>query len=103
MTAPYANLSDAEVMLRAGTGDDQAFAFLVEKFRRPMISFMYRSVGNSHVAEELAQETFVRVWQQREKFRIGAEFKPWVFSIAVNLARNRLRWSRLPCSSMPWV
>jgi RNA polymerase sigma factor (sigma-70 family) len=42
----------------------------------------------------LAQETFVRVWQQREKFRSGAEFRPWVFSIAVNLARNRLRWWR---------
>ena len=45
-------------------------------------------------AEELAQETFVRVWQQREKFHEGAEVRPWVFSIAVNLARNRLRWWR---------
>ena len=45
-------------------------------------------------AEELAQETFVRVWQQRVRYRPGAEFRPWVFAIAVNLARNRLRWWR---------
>jgi RNA polymerase sigma factor (sigma-70 family) len=53
-----------------------------------------RLVLNASEAEELAQETFVRVWQQREKFRAGAEFRPWVFTIAVNLARNRLRWWR---------
>jgi RNA polymerase sigma-70 factor (ECF subfamily) len=51
-------------------------------------------VLNASEAEELAQEAFVRVWQQRGKFRAGAEFRPWVFAIAVNLARNRLRWWR---------
>jgi len=53
-----------------------------------------RVVLNSSEAAELAQETFVRVWQQREKFRAGAEFRPWILSIALNLARNRLRWWR---------
>ena len=59
-----------------------------------MKGLIVRMVLNAREAEDLAQETFVRVWQQREKFRVGAEFRPWVFAIAVNLARNRLRWWR---------
>ena len=53
-----------------------------------------RLVLNTHEAEELAQETFVRLWQQRARYRVGAEFRPWLLAIAVNLARNRLRWWR---------
>src|SRR5438552_2986701 len=53
-------LSDAEVMLRVAAGDDGAFDYLVEKFRRPMVSFMYRMTRNQGVAEELAQEVFLR-------------------------------------------
>ena len=49
-------LSDAEVMLRVAAGDDGAFDYLVEKFRRPMVSFMYRMTRNQGIAEELAQE-----------------------------------------------
>ena len=51
-------LSDAEVMLRVAAGDDGAFDYLVEKYRRSMISFMYRMTHNQAVAEELAQEVF---------------------------------------------
>ena len=53
---PLSQLSDAEVMLLAGTGDDAAFEYLVEKFRRPIISFMYRMTHNQAIAEELAQD-----------------------------------------------
>ena len=49
-------LSDAEIMLRVAAGDDIAFDYLVEKFRRPMIRFMYRMTRSQAVAEELAQE-----------------------------------------------
>jgi RNA polymerase sigma factor (sigma-70 family) len=85
---------DAELMRRVQTGDEAALGALMERWERPLKSFIARIVFNASEAEELAQETFVRVWQQREKFRAGAEFRPWVFSIAVNLARNRLRWWR---------
>ena len=81
-------------MQRVQGGDEAAFGVLMERWERPVKSVIARIVLNASEAEELAQETFVRVWQQREKFRIGAEFRPWVFSIAVNLARNRLRWWR---------
>ena len=62
-------LSDAEVMLRVATGDDGAFDYLVEKYRRPMISFMYRMTHNQAVAEELAQEVFLRVYRSRKVMR----------------------------------
>ncbi len=81
-------------MGRVQGGDEAALAALMERWELPLKSFIGRIVLNVSEAEELAQETFVRVWQQREKFRTGAEFRPWMFSIAVNLARNRLRWWR---------
>ena len=85
---------DRAWMARVQAGDEVAFGVLMERWERPVKSVIGRIVLNVSEAEELAQETLVRVWQQREKFREGAEVRPWVFSIAVNLARNRLRWWR---------
>lgn len=87
-------MSDADVMLRVQAGDDGALAVLMARWEVPLKSFIGRIVLNRDEAEDLAQESFVRVWQQRNKFRAGAEFHPWLFAIAVNLARNRLRWWR---------
>ena len=81
-------------MMRVQAGDEAAFGALMERWERPVKSVIARLVLNAGEAEDLAQETFVRLWQQREKFRVGAEFRPWIFAIAVNLARNRLRWWR---------
>jgi RNA polymerase sigma-70 factor (ECF subfamily) len=81
-------------MVRVQADDETALGALMERWERPVKGLIGRIVLNAAEAEELAQETFVRVWQQREKFRAGAEFRPWLFSIAVNLARNRLRWWR---------
>ncbi|HVS51625.1 MAG TPA: sigma-70 family RNA polymerase sigma factor [Opitutaceae bacterium] len=85
---------DRELMARVQRGDEAALGALMERWELPVKSVVGRLVLNASEAEELAQETFVRVWQQRGKFRAGAEFRPWVFAIAVNLARNRLRWWR---------
>jgi RNA polymerase sigma-70 factor (ECF subfamily) len=85
---------DAALMRRVQTGDEAALGALMERWERPVKGLVARIVLHAGEAEELAQETFVRVWQQREKFRAAAEFRPWVFAIAVNLARNRLRWWR---------
>lgn len=86
--------ADRELMTRVQRRDEAALGLLMERWERPVKSVIARLVFNASEAEDLAQETFVRVWQQREKFRPGAEFRPWVFSIAINLARNRLRWWR---------
>lgn len=85
---------DAELMRRVQAGDEAAFGTLMERWELAVKSVIARIVLNASEAEELAQETFVRVWQQRGRFRAGAAVRPWVFSIAINLARNRLRWWR---------
>jgi len=87
-------LSDAEVMLRVAAGDDIAFDYLVEKFRRPMISFMYRMTHNQAVAEELAQEVFLRVYRSRQSYAASAKFTTWLYRIATNLAVNHARDTR---------
>jgi RNA polymerase sigma-70 factor (ECF subfamily) len=86
--------NDAELMSRVHDGDKAALATLMDRWELPLKSFIARIVLNATDAEDLAQETFVAVWQNRARFRRGAEFKPWVFTIALNLARKRLRWWR---------
>jgi RNA polymerase sigma factor (sigma-70 family) len=93
-TPPETPSEDAELMRRVQAGDETALGMLMERWELPVKAVIARLVLNASEAEELAQETFVRVWQQRGKFRAGAAFRPWVFAIAVNLARNRLRWWR---------
>jgi RNA polymerase sigma-70 factor (ECF subfamily) len=84
-------LSDADVMLRVSAGDDSAFNYLVEKYRRPMISFMYRMTHNQAVSEELAQEVFLRVYRSRQTYAASAKFTTWLYRIATNLAVNHAR------------
>ena len=93
-TPAYGELSDAEVMLRCGAGDDAAFNYLVEKYRRPIVSFMYRMAHNQAVAEELAQEVFLRVYRSRESYQADAKFTTWLYRIATNLAVNHARDTR---------
>jgi RNA polymerase sigma factor (sigma-70 family) len=85
---------DRSLMAEVQRGDEGAFGRLLERWELPVKAVIMRLVLNASEAEDLAQETFVRVWQQRSKYRVGAEFRPWLFAIAVNLARNRLRWWR---------
>ena len=86
--------SDAEIMLRVRAGDDSAFEYLVQKYRRPMVSFMFRMTHNAAVAEDLAQEVFLRVYRSREKYEPSAKFTTWLYRIATNLAVNHARDTR---------
>jgi RNA polymerase sigma-70 factor (ECF subfamily) len=86
--------TDAEVMLRAKAGDQAAFDYLVQKYRRPMVSFMYRMARNAAVAEDLAQEVFLRVYRSRESYEASAKFTTWLYRIATNLAVNHARDTR---------
>jgi RNA polymerase sigma-70 factor (ECF subfamily) len=82
---------DAELMLRVRAGDGASFAILLEKHRLPVIHFLYRMVQNQGVAEELAQEVFLRVYRSRESYEPTAKFTTWLFRIATHLALNSLR------------
>lgn len=92
--AETGGLSDAEMMLRVKAGDDSAFDYLVQKYRRPIISFMYRMAHNSAVAEDLAQEVFMRVYRSRAKYEASAKFSTWLYRIATNLGVNHARDTR---------
>lgn len=81
-------------MERVREGDEAAFTALMARWERPIKVVIARLIGNVREAEDLAEETFVHVWQQRSKFRPGALFRPWILTLALNLARNRLRWWR---------
>jgi RNA polymerase sigma-70 factor (ECF subfamily) len=83
--------SDAAIMLRVAAGDEASFNYLVEKYHRPMINFLYRMVHTQAVAEELAQEVFLRVYRSREGYRAEAKFTTWLYRIATNLAVNHAR------------
>ena len=89
-----AGSSDVEMMLRVKAGDDSAFNYLVQKYRRPMISFMYRMAHNSAVAEDLAQEVFLRVYRSRGNYEPSAKFSTWLYRIATNLGVNYARDTR---------
>jgi len=82
---------DAELMLRVKEGDGASFGVLLEKHRSPVVHFLYRMVQNHAVAEELAQEVFLRVYRSRGSYEPTAKFTTWLFRIATHLALNSLR------------
>ncbi|MGO9897599.1 MAG: RNA polymerase sigma factor [Bryobacteraceae bacterium] len=82
---------DAELMLRVKDGDGASFAVLLEKHRSSVIHFVYRMVRNQAIAEELAQEVFLRVYRSRSSYEPTAKFTTWLFRIATHLALNSLR------------
>src|SRR5437762_7860822 len=82
---------DAELMLRVKEGDGASFGVLLEKHRTPVVNFLYRMVQNHAVAEELAQEVFLRVYRSRGTYEPTAKFTTWLFRIATHLALNSLR------------
>lgn len=87
-------VSDADVMLRVKAGDEAAFSYLVQKYRRPMVGFLFRFCHNPSAAEELAQEVFLRVYRSRTTYEASAKFTTWLYRIATNLAVNYARDTR---------
>jgi RNA polymerase sigma-70 factor (ECF subfamily) len=83
--------TDAEIMLAVAAGDEAGYNYLVTKYHRQIIHFLFRMVHNEAVAEELAQEVFLRVYRSRESYRAEAKFSTWLYRIATNLAVNHAR------------
>ena len=90
MTAP-SSAADADCMTRLRRGDDLALNELMDRWQTPLATFLFRYSGNEAAAMDLAQETFVRVYENRHAFR-GGTFSSWLFSIATNLCKNHARW-----------
>jgi RNA polymerase sigma-70 factor (ECF subfamily) len=87
--------NDQEWMLRLRAGDDDAFDVLVGRYRAPVVRFLYRMVHHPALAEELAQEVFLRVYRARRSYRPQARFSTWLFRIATNVGLNALRDGRM--------
>jgi RNA polymerase sigma-70 factor (ECF subfamily) len=94
-------VADEGLMTQLQGGDDAALAMLMQRWEIPVKRFIFRLVGNTADAEDLAQEVFVRVFLKRHTYRTGARFSSWIFAIAANQAKNRLRWwKRRPTLSL---
>lgn len=83
---------DRADMARLAAGHDAALNDLMERHAPPVFRLLCRMLNNEDDANDLAQETFVRVFQAREKFDGTKKFSAWLFTIAANLARNQIRW-----------
>lgn len=83
--------NEEELIRRAKKGNREAFDELYQHYKRPILNYIYRFIGNSSSAEELAQEVFVRAYMNIKRFVPKAKFSSWLFTIAGNLAKNFLR------------
>jgi RNA polymerase sigma-70 factor, ECF subfamily len=83
---------DLKLMGRLKAGDDLALNELMNRWRTPLTSFILRYTGNEQDALDIAQETFVRVFENRARFEPRSKFSTWLFTIATNLCRNQARW-----------
>src|SRR5260370_3656485 len=86
--------SDVQLMLEVKAGDELSFALLLQRYRTPLVNFLYRMVRNREQAEDLAEEVFIRVYRAREEYVPSAKFTTWLFRIATNLALNSVRDTR---------
>lgn len=87
----WQDMRDEDLIACVQRGQRKAFDEIVARYRGRLFSFILRMVQDPNVAEELAQETLIRVYVHAEKYREIARFSTWVFTIATNLVRNRMR------------
>lgn len=92
---------DIQAMLRLAKGDDLALNGIMDRWKQKLAAFFYRSTANHDVSIDLTQETFVKLYQSRQRYKASASFATYLFSIAANLARNHARGiSRHPTVSL---
>lgn len=96
--------TDPELMARLAAGDDLALNGLMDRWSARLAAFLYKMTGQRESAADLAQETFVRLYQARTRYRPSGNFSTYLFGIASNLARNHARWkARHPAVSLDAV
>lgn len=83
--------SDEALACRAAAGDEAAFAAIVDRYRVPIYSYLLHVVHHAESAQDLAQETFVRLWFHLDAYDVTRPLRPWIFRIATNLSRNHFR------------
>jgi RNA polymerase sigma-70 factor (ECF subfamily) len=99
-TLDLPNLPDADVVNLAQRGNEGAFRELIRRYERPVFSLIYRMVRDSAAAEDLAQDSFIKVLNHLDKYRPEFKFSSWLFKIANNVAIDFLRKRQLDTVSM---
>jgi RNA polymerase sigma-70 factor (ECF subfamily) len=85
---------DRDVISSVLAGDTDAYAVLVERYQRPIFNLMLRMAGSREDAADLAQETFIKAFDQLHRFKEGKKFFPWLYTIGLNHSKNFLRSKR---------
>jgi RNA polymerase sigma-70 factor, ECF subfamily len=83
--------SDEELIAAFQTGEARAFDILVGRYKDPLVNFAFRFLGDFDGADEVAQETFIRVYRNKHAYKPVARFSTWLYTIAANLAKSELR------------
>jgi RNA polymerase sigma-70 factor (ECF subfamily) len=99
-TLDLANLPDADVVALALEGRDGAHRELIKRYERPVFSLVFRMVRDRELAEDLTQDTFVKVLSHLDRYRSDFKFSSWLFKIANNVAIDHLRKRQLDTVSM---
>ncbi|MDQ1258025.1 MAG: hypothetical protein QG656_2634, partial [Candidatus Hydrogenedentes bacterium] len=86
--------SDEALVRLARQGHTRAFEMLVKRYEQPLYNYLRRLSGNGSDAEDLFQETFLRVYGNLDRFKDTGRFRPWVYQIATNLCRDRIRYRK---------
>ncbi|MEP6690624.1 MAG: sigma-70 family RNA polymerase sigma factor [Gemmatimonadaceae bacterium] len=84
-------LDDSDLVGAFLTGEERAFAEIVERYQTRLLNFIYRTIGDRERAEDLVQEVFIRVYRHLHRFDRTKKFSTWAYTIASNLAKNELR------------
>ena len=86
--------TDEELIARFQHGEMKAFDSIVQRYKDPLINFVYHFLGDRIDAEDVVQETFLRVYRNKHLYRNIAKFSTWIYTIASNLAKTELRRRR---------
>lgn len=93
-SSPLEDESDRQLLIQLRDGEDLALNALMDRWRKPILAYFYRTIGDYETAADLAQEVFVRVYRARRKYKPKAKASAYLFTIAANLARNHFRWTK---------
>ena len=83
--------SDQELMQKVREGENQAFNFLVARYKNKLFNVVYRLLKNKEEAEDILQETFLRVYKEKESYDSNYSLSTWIYTIALNLTRNEIK------------
>ena len=100
MVSEWALDPDAALMVRVCGGHEPSFETLLHRHRSQVVNHLYRLVHNRAIAEELAQDVFLRVYRFRNRYQPEAKFSTWLFRITTNVALNWRRDTRRETSHL---